>query len=291
MAGFFIMIENFLYRPIIIENPLRFKGEIKLPYPNSVLYAGASYRRHQALQELFPDLRPIKHMRIDPEPSDDDVLFVMQHKIEKAYTLTPFHENEVIIGADTRTVTPVFNGVGIYFKSRGKPSSEKEVFSIFQEMKKASDVSHDGLSYSLDNASGLLFRNSKDCFFEMREKTLITLSHSAINRLAEREGFVEYLQAMKRHYNSPLYPYPVNISDISSGMSLATLVNMGAIEEIEGVHKDSPQFYKMVRYAFYIATIGISSELLELVGVHRGKITSQNSWLNQVTKRALQINE
>ncbi len=290
MAGFFVMSESFLYRPLKIaaDNTINVERP-QLHYPSSVTYAGASKRRLIFLRDIFPDI-PVRNCDVEPEPKDEDVIPTMRYKIGRARDLVPIDEASIILAADTRTKTPKTNNGRIEMVNQGKPETAADVFNTFKEIDHASRIGIDPPFYTLESGSGMLYRNGRDQLLEMHDVNLITLTREGASRLSNINGFADYVKAFQDFYSRPPYSKrysQVKPQDLSAGISLPVLVRMGIVDSVNGIPKDSLLFYKALRHAIHIAAVGMSSELLELVGVGHKVAVSHWGWINSVTQSAL----
>jgi predicted house-cleaning NTP pyrophosphatase (Maf/HAM1 superfamily) len=276
-----------IYRPIQkFEGALRLNNEPLLPRPDKIIYAGQSNRRENFLRDIFPSTQ-IDSISIDPEPQSSDTSLVMHHKINKAYDNVSLGENDIIIAADTRTSTPILNPNGrIDLLSRGKPSSLQEVFNTFQLMNKVTRETGEQPWYEVNSSSGIFHQKG---LFEIQDVTHVRLKREGVELLSRERGFLEYVERFEDFYSKPPYHNSLrtNPEDLSAGISLPVLNKMGIVESVNNIGSENPLFYKTLRLAIHIVAIGLSIELLELIGVDRRDTLPRLNWINQVTKRAI----
>lgn len=265
-------------------------GNLSLQSPGVVLYAGNSKRRMALLKHAFQAQAPTGVI-VGQEP-DVDVSQVARHKIDVVYDLgVPKDACSAIIAADTHTVTPIFNSMSgeIEMLSRGKPKNAQDVQEALQQMTKVADMKNEKPFYYADAASAMLHLNGSAHLVEDRERCLVELDREKLRWLGEG-GFPDYVKKFIEFYSRPPYSthnMEVNITDLSGGISLPLLVQMGAVTSVDGVDRGDERFRKALLRGIYTAAIGISPDILTTVQVDGHKIIQDWSWLNGVVDSAL----
>lgn len=260
-------------------------------YPEKVIYAGTSPRRATFIQDTFKTI-PFQSFDISPEPPWTDTGLVMRYKIGRAYEGNSFNGNAVVLGADTRTLTPILNNTGsISMVSRGKPKNDEELFRTFQSIHEVAKVTGEQPCYMVENSSGLLHHdvNGQTNFMEDRDNVFVMLKKEGAAHLATTRGISEYMKEFRDFYSQPPYEKSVTPFDLSGGISLPVLTKMGMIDSVDGISPDSFMFYKVLRRALHTVAIGISPELLDNVGINSANVIKHWDWINQVTKKSMGI--
>lgn len=251
-----------------------------------VIYAGQNPLKLHALRNLLPANKVIGE-NADPEPLAHDVSQVALHKVGVVHNRRPNDlGTNAIIGIDILTRIPLIEGSEVVHKQHGKIGSPFEVPKHFSHIYEASEKFGLPPGYSVVTHTALLHRNGKLMLFEAPSSVEIVLSQAALKYLTTNEGLLQYLMAFHHVYYGTLNP-KMALEKISAGIDLLALVQMGAIESINGISSRDNHFAEVLRNAAFIVTVGISPKILELLGVSQNQVISQGSFIDEITELAL----
>lgn len=269
----------------------------RFPYPTRVFSAGDNNGRLVWLKECFSELSGAgaQNIPIGDEPGNPNEHLVMKHKMSIAYAELDAHPGDLIVGADTRThllmINPETNKPE--YISHGKPASLEDVRLNFELMDKAAEATKYAVSpqYNLHGASGILYidENNNQHYLDTEEYCHIDMNVGVLKRLASGEGFAEYVQAMEKFFDSN-----EKIMKNSAGFSIEVLLQLGAIESINGISpliegRPNPLFGPMLKRAIKTAAIGTSGELMDMFeGVNSEEAMENWTFLNNATARAME---
>lgn len=261
----------------IVETNLVTKDkEVVLP-PNLV-YAGASHKRTKVLQMVLGN-----RLRVHPfpyEPHDWGVEEVARYKRAVALnTLGLPPKESLVIAADTQTCIVLEDGS---LSPRNKPKSRKEVEDNFREM----DSSRE---YEL-MAATTFFHNGTTRADTLRCR--VRLFEDSLRKLRTPEGMGDYCALVERFYSEPPYSThnfpPMNLGDMSGGISLPALRMMGAIEAIDGNRLDqlpAKEQRDVLSEALFTVAVGLSPVLLEELNPMAREIIYNWPWLQETTAK------
>lgn len=286
-------------RDTVTEQTHRVIGEGKIhaphfPHPTRIFSAGDNNGRLLWLKECFPG--GAQNIAIGEEPRDPNEHKVMRHKISSAQAqLIDIQPGDLIVGADTRThllmINPETNKPE--YISHGKPASLEDVRLNFVLMDGAAKATEYVVppQYNIHGASGILYvdENNKHHYLETEEYCHIDMNVDVLKRLASEDGFAEYVRAMENFFESG-----EKIMKNSAGFSIEVLLQLGAIESINGISpliegRPNPLFPSVLRRAIQTAAIGTSGELMNMFeGVNSEQALENWEFLNDATTRAME---
>lgn len=202
-------------------------------------------------------------------------------------------EPALILAADTRTATVMIQDrehgaprVGLV--SRGKPKNEAVVKETFRTMADFAHRTRQSPMYMVESASGSLLLDL-DEERKMKRFCVIELLPSAVKYFSQDKGFLEYRNAFNSFYRSQVYVEegiaPMTMMDLSGGLSLPVLVQLGAVRSIDRVSIDHPAFKNIFRQALFTVAIGFSPEVW---GGKRERTVNGWPWVDKVVTHALE---
>lgn len=177
----------------------------------------------------------------------------------------------------------------ISLTSKGKPIN---VNQIFQYAKNVVQIADKGINpyYRVDSGTVMGVYNGSLRLKRIQDLSLISFN-LGVGELATERGFLNYLMAFDRFYESE--PYQKNgmegikPTDFSAGFSLPVFVQMGLIESINGIKPGSPIFKTVLAHTVHSAAVGISLSLMEECGISIERQTNEWPWLQSVSENAL----
>jgi len=253
----------------------------EIHHPTHVYYAGRSQRRLMFLDDYFPTLDPKRPMveRIDGGPEDNTLSAIQIVKGKNDFTakqipaemLRKKNGNVISIAADVRTTIPVFNpksGV-VTTENLGKPNHIEDVRAVFQKMSAAATKMEDNPYYLLDIGSESANYNTRQRL-PQNITTYIELNPEKIAYFATKEGFAKYCREMQSVFANPAYlpNGETNLTNISGGIDLVTLLRLGAVTKIiiddekPGCKPGDEGFAALAKRAIYDAYISILPDTL-----------------------------
>lgn len=266
-----------------------------LPYPDIVLYAGASSRRLEFISRAFKESQ-INNFSTGEEPNLD-VFSVTKFKIDsgKRYLTKinkPLGLSAIVLAADTQTIIPKFYDNEIMLLHKNKPKEIEQVYQSLYDIYESSYITNTDPKYKVTSASGLYHTNGGEITQIEEESSNITLNKKLLSYLITPDGFREYLETFHQFYSSPPYSnYQMNgitPLNLSSGISLPVLVKMNGVSSINNINKEDQRFRTTLMQNIHTVAVGISSRILSRVQVDPKYSIEEWDWLNQVTDKALQ---
>jgi len=262
----------------------------QLSYPPSVLYAGESSRRMEFVRRAF-NRSAVSNFGVGIEPTVDTT-GVMRYKLDIGLSKTAEGFEGAVIAADTQTMIPEVVEGGVILTSKGKPKNQRELHQNLSNIQRTSEVTGENPFYQVESSSGLLHVNSAHVQIEDKHTCMVELNKPGVARLITEDGFAEYLKVFAAFYSGPPYSTnnmpPLSPADLSSGLSLPVLLQMGIVESVQGIHKTDNAFREVLRHNIHIVAVGISPAILEAVQVDSQKAIYEWGWLNQVVDHALE---
>lgn len=267
--------------------------------PELVVYAGTSSRRLAFIKHAFPDSK-VTSIPGGKEEDIPDVVSIMQAKIDHVLSQlneTPQIKNRqqraVIIAADTRTSVLTRNPDNFTFiDSKGKPKEPDSVRKTFEDMYLAGEESGVLPFYTVLSGSGVHIKGRK---YEERladvHTCTVELNSDQIKKFSTPEGYTEYTEAFNQFYSSDPYKKGglsgVRVDDLSGGLSLPVLTSLGAVEAVDGIERNSPDFKEAFRHGMYTVSVGISPHILRPIQPNIDKSLASWDWLNGVVDHTL----
>lgn len=272
------------------------RREITNVLPTAVIYAGESPRRRSFLEFAFPGAQ-VHSFSVEPEPETTDVVAVVEHKlslgIQQAVELglDGQSSSSVIVAADIRTLTPyVNNGNGLELRSTSKLKDNDEVWRNLQRMREVSEETLENPFYIVDIASGAQSPVDNNKRIE-KDRVFVFLNAEGLDYLASRGGFNDYLDNFLRFYSEPPYTThgmpPIEPTDISAGLSVPVLTEMGIIDSIDGVNREDPQFPEAFSEALYKVGVGFNLPVLESFQPDIRNMSGGWNWNKQIVEKVL----
>lgn len=267
----------------------------------AVIYAGKSKRRKSFLEYSFPTEAHIDVPGGD-EPDIPDVIAITQGKLDHVLPHVLADESIrrstrviALVAADTRTNTLTTSESGhTYLKSRGKPQKARDVQDTFRQMSQAAQRENINPYYTVVSASGLHhIEGRREERLIAKHVSTIQLDPKALQHLASDEGFQQYLTAFKEFYVSPPYVNngqhnTLDVTDLSSGLSLPVLAKMGIVTSIDEVSRsDKTEFRNAFIQALLNAAVGISPHVLKPLNPDIEERISHWSWAQEVADHTL----
>lgn len=272
------------------------KGETATILPSAVIYAGESHRRRSFLEFVFPEAQ-IYSFSVEPEPETTDVVAVVEHKIDLGVQhtvelgLNGQSSSAVIVAADIRTLTPYMNnGNNLELRSTSKLKDNDEVWKNLQRMREVSEEMLENPFYIVDIASGTQSLVDNNRRIE-KDRVFVFLNAEGLDYLASRGGFDDYLDNFLRFYSEPPYSThgmpSIGPTDISAGLSVPVLTEMGIIDSIDGVERDNERFHSVFQETLYKVGVGFAPPVLESFHPTIRDSVSGWSWNSQVAEKVL----
>lgn len=258
--------------------------------------ASTSQRRRAALEQL-PDM----HIAVVPggeEAKIDDLVTIALAKIAFAYPtiLTTAQENNAdlvgVTAADTQTLLQQY-GASKQEKilvSRGKPEVIEQIRAHFVGMSNVAQ--NQGFGY-YEVASASAVQDSRGTLAET-SLSQFHLNAQKLLWLTTEEGFAAYIETFNQFYKSKAYSgnklQPIAPTDISAGISLPVLTQMGVIEAINGVKladMSSPEAVVAFKKALFNVGVGFSEQVLTRIHSEAMQYILKWAWLEEVTEHVM----
>lgn len=217
-------------------------------------YAGNSFLRREFLEHVAGDNQKVIALGGGIELKALHPLLVAQGKIESAQKMNaaPDDITNCYVAFDTLTYVPTITKDGLLYEVRGKPESEDEVQRLLWEMRQ-----QDPLPYRIRSASALRCGNIEKTAWH---DASITLSYQGLTMLTSDSGLRTYASHVKD------FGYQCNpkttLTDFAAGLNLETLLALGCVDTIDGVHRDQVGFKPKAERALFLATVGASHQVI-----------------------------
>lgn len=263
---------------------------IILPYPQEVLYAGASPRRIAFISHTFNDCS-ITNFSVGEEP-DQSVEEVAKYKVEEGKKYIKNDVCTAVIAADTQTIVPDIINNRVIEVSKGKPKNIADIYTSLSNIHKTSQKTKEEPYYRVDSASALFHQSQiGQSHILETDSCKITLDQSSLFYLLHPNGFQRYLEEFKKFYSSNPYQSngmkTISPQEISGGLSLPVLTKMGAVKSIQGINFEDENFKKILKRNIHLVAVGISSKLLGTMNMNIQNIIDDWSWLEEVSAEAI----
>lgn len=265
--------------------------------PKVIIYAGESHRRKAFLANAFPKAT-LETFSVEPEPETTDVKSIVEYKLDLGVErslelgLNGQRDNAIIVAADIRTLTPFEKkGEEVELRSTSKLENYPAIWGNLQRMRKICSGIEDKPFYIVDIASGYhsLADNNRQI---QRDHCLIILDPDGFYYLTRYAGFKDYLERFSTFYSEPPYSThglpPIRPTDISAGLSLPVLTEMGIVESIDGIDRESDQFTQAFLEGLYKVGVGFNAPTLTSFHPDIAKTVAGWSWNNQVAEKVLE---
>ncbi len=255
------------------------------PHPDSVIIGvTTSPRRQDYLRSLalFAGYRTMFVSGPNPELDHPDMVQVAKHKAE--YVLSPANPNHQIaefakspssfvIAADVRTrplilhssdvdqrLTPDRPAVAI---SLGKPQTPEDVRHTLGKMSRAAKR-HEQSYYEVESGTYIIGRGSRS---GTPDSVTAVLDSDLIQYFSTNKGFSEYLQGFFRFYSTEEIRGlgKPKLTDVAGGLSLGTLLSLGAVKNLDGIEREDPRFRNAVKSALNKALFGFNSSVMKQI--------------------------
>jgi hypothetical protein len=203
-------------------------------------------------------------------------------------------QQAVIIAADTRTSILTKNPEDnfTYIESKGKPKEPDTVRKTFEEMSNAAKEAGVLPYYTVLSGSGVHIRERKheERLADIHTCT-VELNPEQVQRFSTEKGYQDYAKAFDEFYSSEVYRHGglsgVKIEDLSGGLSLPVLTSMNAVEAVDGIERNSPEFEEAFRHGMFTVSVGISPHILRPIQPQIDSLFSSWEWLNGVVDHTL----
>ncbi len=238
---------------------------------------------------------PFENVGVEPETPD--VLAVARYKVDvllghmgREQQLGQ-NKDAIIVAADTRTNVPMFTDSGVNIVSKGKPKHPHEARENFRHMLEVAQKTSEDPFYSVNSGAVCKRVRGNEVPLEAYSESQFVLDPTALYYLATDEGFARYRRAFLEFYSVPPYSNngmkPIDVTDLSGGISLPVLMRLNAITRINGKDKNDPQFNTELRDAIQIVAVGIPNSILKPFVPQAEKRYQNWAWLNGVVEHAL----
>lgn len=257
--------------------------------------ASSSMRRKAALEQI-PDLQVI-NVGGGEEPPVEDLLTIALSKIAFAYptileSCRSMSTNLIgVLAADTNTLIEVLTSSNTHLERKNKPQKPETTLGHFKRMAKAAEKYGAGY-YEVAAASALQTENGSLAGIET---TRVRLNQEKLNQLALEDGFAKYQENFVDFYNSEAYRdsgcHPLEITDISAGISLPVLAKMRVVEQVNEVELKelrSKALENTLKQALLNVAVGFSPQVLERIHPDALAYLMGWSWTNEVVDFILQ---
>lgn len=270
-----------------------------------VIYAGESKRREEALRQI----KGIDVMSCcgGKERQTRNVLSIAFGKIGNVYPqVVQVLDDEadvppkrVIVAADARTEIVGTRGKKLTYDSKGKPDSEDETRKNFEQLSVQGRVSGRSVYRVVASSAAQTVVGKIPERVNSRSQTVsvtVRLNQEATQRLSTPEGFADYLANFKAFYSSDIYASggfkPITVTDISGGLSLPVLLQMGVVEQVgdmEITPKKVHAMFQSLKKAMLVVAVGFGPKILKEIDPSAYDQVLRWQWLIQATRAALRL--
>lgn len=278
------------------------------PRPKSVIIGvTTSPRRQHYLTSLaaFSDYRVMFVKGPNPELDHPDMALVARHKTDFVLSptnpdnrITSFTNNPVsfVIAADVRTRPLVLHSSDIDQRlvpdrppsaiSLGKPQSVEDVRRTLIKMTRATrDGENDGY-YEIETGTYILGRRTRN---GTHDSVTAVLDNDLIRYFSTPRGFTDYIAGFYSFYSAEEVQglgIP-RLTDVAGGLSLGTLLSLGAVKSLDGVERDDPAFRPAVKKALNKALFGFNPGVMKQITPNIQGFIDTYPLLEAVTNQAL----
>lgn len=258
--------------------------------PDTLIILGSQNKSRIGTMRRYMPLNRVIGVPVDPEPLLKDTRRVSLHKLGEANELVPHTwGTSVVTATDALTEILTIGSEGnAEYQIVGQPESLLTTLSTnFFNMYHISTTNGIPSEYRVRTHSFLLHRNDKMMLFEDGQVIQVALNPLVAQHLATNKGLIDYFSAFQTIYGDLLNP-KFKLDKISGGIDLLFLVYMGAVDKINDIFRNDPQFEKELTFATFIVTVGFSPKILRLLGIPKEEIIPQGSFIHLIVYRALQ---
>ncbi|MDP2638546.1 MAG: Maf family protein [Candidatus Levybacteria bacterium] len=264
----------------------------------NIYCASTSSRRTAFLKHCFPTSSHLTFFG-GTEAKIPNVIQISKGKIDFVRPHMPnmkdrkSHEIAVLISADTATNTLSTDGNITFLENHGKPKQEGEIIDVFQKMKQAAQIEENFPYYQIISGSNAIIRNNiKEDRASGSVSSIVFLDPEKVAYFSTHEGFSEYCKEARKFFLSQAYKQsessrPMNLTDVSGGISLPVLVYSDAVTAINDISREDPEFFAEFKKTLYYATVGFSPDILRSVKPDIDKVIDTWPWLNGVAQHAI----
>ena len=239
--------------------------------PSVIIYAGKSEKRRLFLSNVFPSSRVIETSG-GTEPDLDSTVSIAKGKIDFAISRDSSARRAMqgpsnfAIATDVRTnpLTQYSLEANPRTRSLRKPHGTYDIMKTFRRIARAARNTSD--VYYWVGAGTVLRR--KGHFDDAREDQIWAhLDPAMMEHFGTSRGIDEYEAYFNEFYlESGMYgDDPKNqpkITDVAGGLAFDVLVSLGAVESVNGVKKNTPEFRIEVKNGIYLALISFDRGVL-----------------------------
>ena len=185
----------------------------------------------------------------------------------------------MIIAADTQTCVVLGDGS---LRARNKPKNKAEIRANFAEM--SFSATYEVQAATVFSNNGTRMKDLLHCRVGLRPDTLVEIQ--------TEKGFARYCDVTQRFYAEPPYSTngfpPMELQDMSGGISLPVLRMMNGIEVINGKRLDELERQELgdvIKEALFTVAVGFSPVLLEKINPRARAIIYNWPWLVETTDK------
>ncbi len=278
------------------------------PRPDSVIIGVTTSPRRQHYLSALADFSHLQVMFVkgpNPELDHPDMFQVAKHKVD--FVLDPENpENKVdvfssgpgnfVIAADARTRPLVLHGSDVNQRlvpdrppsavSLGKPESLEDVRRTLIRMGRAIRDGNEGY-YEIE--TGTYLRGRGGLINGTHDSVTAVLDTDLIGHFSTPRGFTEYVEGFYRFYsaeNAQHLGIP-RLTDVAGGLSLGTLLSLGAVRSLNGIERDNPRFRDGVKMALNKALFGFNPGVMKQITPDLQKFIDSYPLLETATGIAL----
>ena len=278
------------------------------PQPDSVIIGVTTSPRRQ---HYLRSLAVFSHHQVmfakgpNPELDHPDMFQVAKHKVD--FVLDPENpENKVeafssgsgnfVIAADVRTRPLVLHGSDVNQRlvpdrppsaiSLGKPESLEDVRRTLVKMDRAIKEGKDGY-YEIE--TGTYLRARGGLINGTHDSVTAVLDTDLIRHFSTPKGFTQYVEGFYRFYSTEDTQHLgiPKLTDVAGGLSLGTLLKLGAIKYLDGISRDDPRFRTAVKMALNKALFGFNPGVMKQISPDIQRFIDSYPLLETATEIAL----
>lgn len=260
-----------------------------------VIGLASTSRRRAAALEQIPEVRVIKSPGGEENGGSLETIALDKIRVAEPIIQAICEKDDCrldgVVAADANTYIAIFGPKGEKLVPKGKPSVPQTTYRHFQSMSRRAARDGDGY-YEVHSASAFVDPSKKE--HSEREGTRVVLHLEKINRLATKEGFLEYMMEFADFYSSEAYSshglQSLRMEDLSGGISLPVLAKMGAVKMIDGVEIAKVPYSEaelILKQALLNVAIGFSPKILNKIHPDAMAFLLGWSWTNNVVNSIL----
>lgn len=277
------------------------------PHPDSVIIGvTTSPRRQHYLLSLATHLnyRVMFVRGPNPELDHPDMVQVAKHKAD--FVLSPSNPdqriadfakspNNFVIAADVRTRPLVLHSSDVGQRlipdrpatavSLGKPQTFEDVRKTLGKMTRAAEQHKDGY-YEVETGTYIIGRGSRN---GNPDSVTAVLDTDLIRHFSSPRGFTDYVEGFYRFYSAEQIQglgVP-KLTDVAGGLSLGTLLSLGAVKSLDGIGREDSGFRDAVKSALNKALFGFNPGVMKQIAPNIAEFINSYPLLEAVTQQAL----